>query len=105
MKVTIIREDQTVYKDNFAHGPLNISFVPEDVHALQWNGVKGWIEFVDDEDFNKPANEIIDVLPQWALDAVAIWEVVHTTYLAKLAAAEASRNKQAQPISQGAQTL
>lgn len=92
MKLTIIPSDGAVYKDNFSFSNLVLSGIPEDVHALQWNGTKGWIEFKEDENFHKPANEIIDALPDWAVAAVSKWD-------------EAQAVLQAQPISEGAQDL
>jgi len=69
MKVSIIVADKAVYIDGQFVSTPDLSGAPSDVHALQWDGTKGWIEFVTDADFNKPANEVIDVLPQWAADA------------------------------------
>lgn len=104
MRVTIIREDQLVQKGDVSYNDFDLSSVPSNVHALQWNGEKGWIEFVSDADFNKPANEVIETLPQWALDAVAMWDTEHAVRAAQLEAQLATIN-QAQPTSQGAQTL
>ena len=66
MKLTIIREDGAVYQDGIARSNLNLSFVPSNVHALQWNNDKGWIEYSEDSDGNKQNNDKIDVLPEWA---------------------------------------
>lgn len=73
MKVTIIPADGAVYKDGACVSNLDLSFAPQDVHALQWLDTKGWVEFVVDAEFNKPANEIITELPAWANDALALW--------------------------------
>lgn len=74
MKVTIIPADGAVCKDSICISKLDLSFVPKNVHALQWFDTKGWVEFVTDADFNKPANETIAELPEWAYSALALWE-------------------------------
>lgn len=79
MKVTIIPADGAVYKDGVCVSNLDLSFAPQDVHALQWLDTKGWVEFVTDAEFNKPANEIITELPAWANDALAIWDAANAT--------------------------
>lgn len=73
MKLTIIRNDGTVYVDGLAISGLDLSSIPEGVHALQWKDDKGWIEFGDLDDGTKPANEPITELPEWANDAVDAW--------------------------------
>jgi hypothetical protein len=45
---------------------------PADVHALQWVDVAGWIEYEGPK-----VNETITVLPQWALNAMAAWDVAY----------------------------
>lgn len=82
MKLTIIRDDAAVYKDGEGISGLDVSYVPSNVHALQWNGVKGWVEFCTDDNFVKPENQIIDVLPTWAETAVQQWDTVKAMQLA-----------------------
>ena len=76
MKLTIIRNDGAVYKDGKSYVGLDLSSVPTHVHALQFNDSlnTGWIEFVDTAEGSKPANEIINLLPSWAIDAVNQWD-------------------------------
>lgn len=74
MKVTIIPADGAVYKDGVCVSSLDLSFAPQNVHALQWLDSKGWIEFSVDENFVKPANENIGSLPDWATTALQKWE-------------------------------
>lgn len=74
MRLTIIPSDGAVYKDNVSYIGLDLSSSPVNVHALQWFGSKGWVEFSMDESFVKPVNENIDVLPDWALTALQKWE-------------------------------
>lgn len=77
MKLTIIPSDGAVYKDGLSYSGLALQGVPEGVHALQWQDTKGWIEYNDTDltDDYKPPNEVINELPQWALDAVTAWEL------------------------------
>jgi hypothetical protein len=69
MRLTIIRSDGAVYVDSVAYLSLDMSAVPEDVHALQWFDVSGWIEFVGNVD-----NQDITELPAWANVCVQEWE-------------------------------
>jgi hypothetical protein len=105
MKLTIIPVDNAVYKDGVAHSGLDLSMAPANVHALQWNNVKGWIEFVEDDDGNKSANQQITELPSWANDALAAWEAVNAAELAAIAAIAETSGVAQQPISSGAQNL
>lgn len=77
-RVTIIPIDDAVYVDGECRRPLDLTScnVPSDVHALQWYGTKGWIEFNSNGDPFVPAppNEEISVLPDWALACVSVWE-------------------------------
>ena len=45
MKLTIIPVDGSVGEDGKFYTGLNLSScnIPPNVHALQWNGVAGWI--------------------------------------------------------------
>jgi hypothetical protein len=74
MKLTIIPIDGNVKKDGVGYLKLDLSScaIPNDVHALQWNENKGWIEYESAE----IANENITELPSWASLAVSIWEKV-----------------------------
>jgi hypothetical protein len=73
MKLTIIPSDKSVYIDNVWIGDLDLSFIPLNIHALQWKNNSGWIEFVENDDFTKPPNEVIQELPLWASTAVSLW--------------------------------
>ena len=101
MKLTIIPSDSTVYVDNYSIGSLDLSFVPSNIHALQWKNDLGWIEFVENDDFTKPQNETINELPTWANGAYNAW----LTQKAKIDAAAAARAAQPQPTTTGTQTL
>lgn len=64
-RLTLIPSDGAVYFDDKVILGLDLSFIPNGVHALQWLNDAGWIEYID------PAipNEPISVLPNWAIDA------------------------------------
>lgn len=64
MRLTIIPGDRAVYVDGAA--VVGVSVVaPAGVRALQWKESRGWIEYD-----TGAKNEVIEVLPQWANDAV-----------------------------------
>ena len=70
MKLTIIPVDGSVGEDEVFYNNLDLSScaIPVNVHALQWDGVSGWIEF------NEPiSNEEITVLPSWANCSMTKW--------------------------------
>jgi len=63
MRLTIIRDMGLVHVDGRGHDEQDMTGVPENVQAVQWNGESGEIEFVD----NTPNKEIAS-LPAWASD-------------------------------------
>jgi hypothetical protein len=81
MKLTIIKNDGAVYKDNVSYADLSLPTVPSDVHALQWNNDKGHIEFID----NIKTNETITDLPSWANDALTAWQTAYEAEQAEIA--------------------
>ena len=72
MNLTIIPSDGAVYEDGLCYAPLTWDGTPSNVHALQWQTSSGWIEFNDGT-----PNEDITVLPQWADNAMASWQVAY----------------------------
>lgn len=62
MKLTIIRDMGLVHVDGRGHDELDLSSVPAEVHAVQWDGTSGEIEYVS----NDVPNEPITALPAWA---------------------------------------
>ena len=102
MRLTIIPADGAVYKDNFSYSSLDLSFVPADVHALQWYDTYGEVEFKRqfvDMQIVHPQNQVITELPEWANQALTKWDEAEA---ARIAAEEAA---QAQPVSDGLQNL
>lgn len=70
MKLTILPVDGSVGEDGKFYFGLDLSScaIPANVHALQWDGVAGWIEF------NEPIpNEEIISLPSWANCCMTKW--------------------------------
>lgn len=68
MKLTIVFEDRVVCKDTLCYRNFDMSGVPQEVHALQWDTSLGHIEYKNTN------NEVISALPSWALDLVTQWE-------------------------------
>ena len=101
MKLTIIPSDSTVYVDNQAIHNIDLSFAPSNVHALQWKTDLGWIEFIENDDFIKPQNEVINELPAWANSAYNAW----LTQKERIDAANVAKASQPQPTTTGTQTL
>lgn len=71
MRVTIIPNDKAVYKNSKSWFDLDLSScnIPEHVHALQWDGVSGWIEYKSPVE-----NQTITELPSWAIACLEKWE-------------------------------
>lgn len=66
-KLTIIPADSSIYVDGEALFEFDLSFIPEDVHALQWQDTSGWIER------KGQADELITQLPDWAQESIDLW--------------------------------
>ena len=62
MKLTIIKEDNMVYVDQAALS-VDCSDLPENFHALQWDGTTGHVEFVG------------HVLPNETITDISIYQV------------------------------
>jgi hypothetical protein len=69
MKLSIVPVDKTVCKDGVCYINVVWEGTPDNVHALQWQDTQGWIEYTDGT-----INENITVLPDWAQNALAVWE-------------------------------
>ena len=87
MKLTIIPSDGAVYEDGLCYSNLLWAGTPIDVHALQWQDVEGWIEYID----SITPNETITVLPEWADNAMAAWTVANTPLPPKPPTAEENK--------------
>jgi len=91
MKLTIIKDDGAVYKDGKSYLNLDLSQIPNDVHALQWNDNNGHIEFLD----NVKANEVISELPSWANNALIAWQAAYDAEQAEVARLKAEAEAEA----------
>ena len=95
MRLTIVPDDGAVYKDGFSYSGLDLDFVPDDVHALQWYGQYGEVEYKSefvDGVIIKPANSVIMSLPEWVNQAVAKWqEAEDARIIAELAAQQSTQ--------------
>ena len=84
-RLTILPVDGAVYRDagNYLDLDLSGCGIPADVHALQWDGSAGAIEFTDTRE-----NEEISALPDWANACVAKWDEAKAAEEAAAAEAE-----------------
>jgi hypothetical protein len=111
MKLSIIPVDRAVYKDGISFSGLDLSSVPTNVHALQFNDAtnQGAIEFVAVSNGNRPDNQIITALPTWANDCLTKWQEAKNARVAKeiadaIALAEYERTR-TQPATEGTQQI
>lgn len=77
MKLVIVADDKRVCVDGLCFDGLDVSSLDASIHAVQWNGQWGEIEYksvFQDGQITKPQNQVItNVTPyQWAVDA---WNV------------------------------
>ena len=100
--LTIIADDKAVYLDGGVLSGLDFSNtgIPTNVHALQWKTNIGWIEFIDNPDGTKSANnEIISSLPDWANACVAVFNAkVEANKLEAQAVQQAAAQNQPQTV-------
>jgi hypothetical protein len=98
MNLTIIADDKSVYLDGGVLTGLDFSNtgIPDNIHALQWKTNVGWIEFIDNLNKTKSANnEIISALPDWANACVAVFnsQFEENKKLAQIQQTEATQNQ------------
>jgi hypothetical protein len=90
-RLTILPADGAVYQGAVSYIGLDLSScgIPDEMHALQWDGSAGYIEFNDTRE-----NEEITALPEWANACVAKWNeakaVIDAAEAARIAAEEAA---------------
>lgn len=91
MKLTIIPIDGAVGEDEKFYSGLDLGscVIPATVHALQWDGAAGWIEF------NEPTpNEEINELPSWANCCISKWDQANNSPTPDPIPPTAEENKQ-----------
>lgn len=87
MKISIIKQDGIVVKDGASYIGLDLSELPSEFHALQWNGSSGDVESKD-ADGNPVNTTITDLSPyQWCVDA---WQAEYDAEQAAIAAEAAA---------------
>ena len=89
MKLTIIPADGSVGEDGLFYNNLDLSScsIPANIHALQWDGAAGWIEFKD-----PVPNEEITSLPAWANCCMTKWTEANTPVPPQPPTAEQNKN-------------
>lgn len=103
MKLTIINSDKAVYKDKLSYSDLNLTTMPSNIHALQWDSDAnvGWIEYNANPDGTKTeSNLVINELPSWANDALTEWDNADIAAKAQAAQFEAQLAQQEAQSSQ-----
>lgn len=100
MKISIIKDDGTVVKDGVSYTGLDLSALPANFHALQWDGSSGDLETKDVN--NIPSNSAIsDLSPyQFCVDA---WQAAYDAEQAAIAAAEAAAAEAAAAAAEAAE--
>jgi len=58
MKLSIIRSENQVYVDGMCLEIPIAALIPADIHAVQWNGTRGHIEYADPAEPNMPLDDI-----------------------------------------------
>lgn len=62
-RITIIRQDNTVVVDGVG-ASVDCAELPQYVHAIQWFGTDGWIEFAPDAGGKRSPNlKIVEIAP------------------------------------------
>lgn len=88
MILTIIPVDGCVIINGVSYTKLSWESTPVDVHALQWQEIEGWIEYID---INVP-NESIMALPNWTDNAITAWNIANTPVPIKPPTAEDNKS-------------
>tara|TARA_R110002153_G_scaffold267531_1_gene431696 strand:+ start:233 stop:529 length:297 start_codon:yes stop_codon:yes gene_type:complete len=89
MKLVIVADDSRVVVDAVAYDGLDMSQLDSAIHAIQWNGEYGEIEYKPvfaNGEITKAPNQIVMSIDayQWAIDA---WNVQKAAEVAALEAA------------------
>ena len=90
MKLTIIAEDKLISIDGVNFSGLDLSALDQSIHAVQWYGEYGEIEYksrLENNQIVKPQNQSINELSQfqWAIDA---WNAAKQEHDAMIAMAQ-----------------
>lgn len=97
MKLTLVKgSDNCLYIDGVGY-VIDTSSVPEDIHAIQWDGESGWIEYVPDAVTGiKPPNETIATLEEFEnhKGLLEFWKIEHEKYTEYLNTVEYNPKRQ-----------
>jgi hypothetical protein len=90
MKIVIVADDKRVCVDGLCFDDLDMSSLDSSIHAIQWNGEWGEIEYKSEfqnGQITKPQNQVItDITPyQWAVN---IWNVAKNAQAEEIAKSE-----------------
>ena len=77
MRLTIVPISGTVIKNGISYNNLDLSFMPSNVHAVQWYDTFGEIEVKDVITNKMIANEPITDITIFN-DAITLWEEANT---------------------------
>ena len=90
MRLTIIPEDGRVVIGGVPYTGIDLSFIPSDVHAIQWYDTWGEIERKDPVTFKMVANDPIDDITPYQA-AVDLWDAANTKAIAEAEAAAVAK--------------
>lgn len=93
MKLTIIKSDGMVAIDGQPYFDLDLSAIPDNVHAVQWSGEVGEVEHKDPATGKMTANEEITSLDQFQV-AIDAWTTADAAAKAEAAARAATQPQQ-----------
>jgi hypothetical protein len=81
MRVTIIPTDGFVSIDNIGFSEIDLSFIPNEIHAIQWYDTFGEIEYKDEFGRITRNEELLSLDELTYFDqAYAAWEVAKQKY-------------------------
>jgi hypothetical protein len=75
MKLTVIRDDGLVAVDGLAYQGIDVSSLDENIHAIQWSGENGEVEYKPDEEGRVFVAAIDNI--DFAQAVVAEWQKTH----------------------------
>lgn len=84
MRLTIIADDNSIGIDGVFYSGIDLSFLPDNIRAVQWYDSYGEIEYKETSNENmsvKPPNIKINTL-DWLDNAKQIWTVADNEYKA-----------------------
>jgi hypothetical protein len=109
MRVTIVRKDGFISVDDVGFSGLDLSFLPENIHAVQWYDTVGEVEMYEPHPYKvvMAPSQQIDTLAEYqqCLDLWNATKVAHdaavaeaeAAYAAELARLQAQQSQQPQP--------